>query len=313
MIKSKCFQRNNPVETPFVENNLDLSTKSIIIPGQSRDQESPYLLKDNYLSEFVTDADKQLARHNINAQEKGDYVTQENFISDYYQVNAVIIKWMYNDSNLVIETECVDSDDGEVIYNVATNQILYRIKDSKKIYKCWNSDKYPKLEYCHDDNTPYETKRYVYSNTFYTYDNMQKILTRNKEILEWSGIIVYDVPVSSFMAMSESDPNNIYFDNIKQTFLYKKQDGSYCSLWKTTYKYQRYSYEEQYFSAGFNLNAIFVGLKGATLIAYDESRCSLIGNTIITDQEFSLTSENPIQNKIITDFLIKVIKWNEVN
>lgn len=308
MIKSKCFTRD------FEENNLDLSTKSIIIPKQEQnEQNGPCLYKDNYLSEFETDLDKQKARDNINAQEKGDYVSQDTLSSKLYQISAVIIKWMYNDAALIVETESISSDQGEIIYNVATNQILYRIKETKKIYKYWDSKVYPKPAYCHPDNTPYQTKRYVYSNTFYTYDDMQNILARNKEILEWSGIIVKNVPVSDFMAMDESDPNNIYFDDIKQSFLYKKQDGSYCSLWKTSYKYQRHPYEEQYFSAGFNLNAIFVGIKGPTLIAYDESKCSLIGSAVITDSEFSLTSDNPIQNKVITDLLIKMIRWTDVN
>lgn len=308
MINSKCFTRE------FAENNLNLATKSIIIPSQDQsEQNGPCLYKNNYLSEFQTKLDKQIARDNIGAQEKGDYVSQEQLLSDFYQINAVNIKWMYNDSNLEVETQSISSDQGEIIYNIATNQILYRIKDSKKIYKYWDSIIYPKLAYCHSDNTPYETKQYIYSNTFYMYDSTQRILARNKEVIEWSGIIVQDVQVSSFMAMNESDPNNIYFDTVKQSFLYKNNDGNYCSLWKTTYKYQKHPYEEQYFSAGFNLNAIFVGLKGPTLIAYDESRCSLIGNTTITDQEFSLTSENPLQNKIITDLLIKMIRWTDVD
>lgn len=295
-------------------NPSSLSSDTVLESGNS------YLPKDNeillrkgqYLSEFKTEEEKQRARDNIGAQKKGDYLLRDDLDSELYKVTAVIIKWMYNDANLVIQPELIQSEQGDIIYNIATNQILYRIKDTKKIYKYWNSEKYPKEEYCNEDNTPYETKRYIYSNTFYVFDPIQNILTRNKEVIEWSGIIVQDVPVSNSMAMEESDPNNIYFDSVKQTFLYKKGEN-YCTLWKNIYKYQRYQYEDYYFSAGFNLNAIFVGIKGPTLIAYDESRCSLIGTSSITDDKFSLTSENALQNKVITDLLIKIIRWTEVN
>lgn len=71
MIKSKCFQKD------FIENDLDLSTKSIILPDQrERELSKQYLARDKHLSEFRTDEDKQLARENINAQEKGDYATK---------------------------------------------------------------------------------------------------------------------------------------------------------------------------------------------------------------------------------------------
>lgn len=36
------------------------------------------------------------------------------------------------------------------------------------------------------------------------------------------------------------------------------------------------------------------------------------GGTVNVDSEFSLESENPVQNKVITKTLVNIIKWNDV-
>lgn len=90
----------------------------------------------------------------------------------------------------------------------------------------------------------------------------------------WSGTEVADVEVVG-VSMSETDaPENVVYDTVKKTFLYRSGD-MYINNWDTRTSYQDNMYPvlipDPSFSAGLKKNVLYKGLDGSVCIASDAS------------------------------------------
>lgn len=133
------------------------------------------------------------------------------------------------------------------------------------------------------------------------------------KIVTWSGKTVNDVTVLS-QSISAAVESEIVYDTVKKTFLIEKTNLMGKSIYYNNSlimaNYQKNVYTSfGSFSAGFYNNTYYKGLNGNIWVATSESDLVMLTymSGIKIDDQLSETSTNPVQNKVITSNIKKII------
>lgn len=133
------------------------------------------------------------------------------------------------------------------------------------------------------------------------------------KIVTWSGKTVDGVTVLS-QSISEAVESEIVYDTVKKTFLIEKTNLMGKSVYYNNSlimaNYQKNVYTSfGSFSAGFYNNTYYKGLNGSIWVATSESDLVMLTymSGIGVDDQLSETSTNPVQNKVITSNIKKII------
>lgn len=139
-------------------------------------------------------------------------------------------------------------------------------------------------------------------------------------VVEWSGVTVEDVDVTT---VSIQAAGVVVYDTVKKTFLLRSLGSfanyAYSNNWAGREDFQANVWKASNFVAGFYENTYYKGANGDMWIATSSSElmklysASSSGQTIEVDDELSVTSENPVQNKVITDTIKDITSWNEAD
>lgn len=139
-------------------------------------------------------------------------------------------------------------------------------------------------------------------------------------VVDWSGETVDDVEVTQQSVQGVA--GTVVYDTTKHTFLFRAMalPVKYYNNWEGRENFQANVWKASNFAAGFFENTYYKGADGSIWVATSNAELTRLffatsggSQTIEVDDALSETSENPVQNKVITDTIKDITSWNEVD